>query len=63
MSKIMEMLYALWLTELVAGLALWGVGQAGLYGEGVAPGIMETLLFSKHSLLQGWPCGGRDRRA
>ncbi len=29
-----------------AGLALWGVGKAGLYGEGVpAPGIMETLLF------------------
>jgi hypothetical protein len=27
-------------------LALWGVGKAGLYGEGVpAPGIMETLLF------------------
>ena len=26
-------------------MALWGVGQAGLYGEKVVPGIMETLLF------------------
>ena len=30
---------------LCPGVALWGVGQAGLYGEKVVPGIMETLLF------------------
>ena len=31
--------------KIFAGVALWGVGQAGLYGEKVVPGIMETLLF------------------
>ena len=28
------------------GVALWGVGQTGLYGEHDTPGILETFLFS-----------------
>jgi sodium/hydrogen exchanger-like protein 3 len=27
-------------------VALWGVGQTGLYGEHDTPGILETFLFS-----------------
>ena len=28
------------------GLALWGCGQAGIYGEHDTPGLLETFLFS-----------------
>ena len=28
------------------GIALWSVGQTGLYGEHNTPGILETFLFS-----------------
>ena len=28
------------------GIALWSVGQTGLFGEHDTPGILETLLFS-----------------
>ena len=31
---------------LCPGVALWGVGQTGLYGEHDTPGILETFLFS-----------------
>lgn len=29
-----------------SGLALWGCGQAGIYGEHDTPGLLETFLFS-----------------
>lgn len=28
------------------GVALWSVGQTGLYGEHDTPGLLETFLFS-----------------
>jgi len=31
---------------LTIGVALWGVGQTGLYGEHDTPGLLETFLFS-----------------
>ena len=34
------------LTLNITGLALWGCGQAGIYGEHDTPGLLETFLFS-----------------
>ncbi len=30
----------------ITGIALWGVGQTGLYGTHDTPGLLETFLFS-----------------
>ena len=30
----------------ILGLALWGCGQAGIYGGHDTPGLLETFLFS-----------------
>ncbi|XP_023325870.1 sodium/hydrogen exchanger 2 isoform X2 [Eurytemora carolleeae] len=42
---LMAVIGTIW-NVLTIGVALWGVGQTGLYGEHDTPGILETFLFS-----------------
>ena len=36
----------IYFNKTILGLALWGCGQAGIYGEHDTPGLLETFLFS-----------------